>query len=280
MQTYGVRDVEKLLRLPRSTIRSLVESGFVTPARGPRNTWRFSFQDLVVLRTARALVQARVPAKRITRSIRELKRQLPQALPLSGLAICAVGDRVVVREGNSRWQAESGQYLLALDSDAGGALRIVAPEPAAPAMPVEAGPSRAAADLFAEAEALEPRDPEAALRAYAAAIAADPSLVDARVNHVRLLHETGRLRDAERACRDALSHCRDEPLLHYNLGVVLEDLGLAADAAAAYEAALRLDPDLTDCLYNLALLADRMGRHRDAIRHMARYRRLLESETT
>jgi tetratricopeptide (TPR) repeat protein len=142
-------------------------------------------------------------------------------------------------------------------------------------------PAFASADaLFAEAEALEPHDARAALRAYAAAIAADPALVDARVNYVRLLHETGRLADAERACRDALSRCGEEPLLHYNLGVVLEDLGRAADAAAAYEAALRIDPDLADCLYNLALLADRLGRHRDAIRHMARYRRLLESETT
>ena len=82
---YGVRDVEKLLRLPRSTIRSLVDAGFVSPARGPRNAWRFSFQDLVVLRTARALAEANVPSKRITRSIRELRRQLPQAMPLSGL---------------------------------------------------------------------------------------------------------------------------------------------------------------------------------------------------
>jgi Helix-turn-helix domain len=44
---YGVRDVEKMLRLPRSTIRSLVDAGFVSPARGPRNAWRFSLPDLV-----------------------------------------------------------------------------------------------------------------------------------------------------------------------------------------------------------------------------------------
>ena len=112
MHQYGVRDVEKMLRLPRSTIRSLVDAGFVSPARGPRNAWRFSFQDLVVLRTARTLTEAHVPAKRITRSIRELRRQLPDTMPLSGLSICAVGDHVVVREGASRWQAESGQYLL------------------------------------------------------------------------------------------------------------------------------------------------------------------------
>ncbi|MGH8514810.1 MAG: MerR family transcriptional regulator, partial [Gammaproteobacteria bacterium] len=65
MHQFGVREVEKLLRLPRSTIRVLIEAGFVSPARGPRNAWRFSFQDLIVLRTARALTAAKVPAKRI-----------------------------------------------------------------------------------------------------------------------------------------------------------------------------------------------------------------------
>src|SRR5258706_11413663 len=112
MNSYGVKDVERLLRLPRSTIRALIAAGFVAPSRGPRQAWQFSFQDLILLRTAQALAEAKVPAKRITRSLRELRRQLPDAMPLSGLSIGAVGDRVVVRYGGSRWQAESGQYLL------------------------------------------------------------------------------------------------------------------------------------------------------------------------
>ena len=68
MHQYGVREVEKLLRLPRSTIRALIDAGFVSPARGPRKAWRFSFQDLIVLRTAQALVAAKVPAKRGAKS--------------------------------------------------------------------------------------------------------------------------------------------------------------------------------------------------------------------
>ena len=72
MHSYGVRDVEKLLRLPRSTIRSLIEAGFVSPARGPRNSWRFSFQDLIVLRTAEALAAANVPRRRAWISSRSL----------------------------------------------------------------------------------------------------------------------------------------------------------------------------------------------------------------
>ena len=59
MHQYGVHDVERLLRLPRSTIRSLVNAGFVSPARGPRKSYLFSFQDLIVLRTAQALAAAK-----------------------------------------------------------------------------------------------------------------------------------------------------------------------------------------------------------------------------
>jgi len=126
VHTYGVRDVEKLLRLPRGTIRSLIASGFVTPARGPRGAWRFSFQDLIVLRTAQALADANVPQTRITKSMRDLRRHLPETMPLSGLSIAAEGDRVVVRDGSSRWQAESGQYLLGFDGNpADGSLSVI-----------------------------------------------------------------------------------------------------------------------------------------------------------
>jgi tetratricopeptide (TPR) repeat protein len=46
---------------------------------------------------------------------------------------------------------------------------------------------------------------------------------------------------------------------------------------AAYELALRVDPDLADCHYNLALLCEKLARPKEAIRHMARYRMLTGS---
>ena len=89
MHRYGVREVEKLLHLPRSTIRSLVAAGFVSPARAARGAWQFSFQDLIVLRKAQALVAAKVPRRRIARAMAELRRK-----------------------------AESGQYPLAFEASA------------------------------------------------------------------------------------------------------------------------------------------------------------------
>jgi len=267
---YGVREVEKLLRLPRSTIRALIEAGFVSPARGPRKAWRFSFQDLIVLRTAQALVAAKVPAKRITRSVRELRRHLPDAMPLSGLSICAVADRVVVKEGARRWQAESGQYLLAFEGDpANGSLSVMAPKRAAP--------KASANDWFDRGIDLEETDPAAALEAYAEALKVDPKLVDAHVNRGWLLHEAGRFDDAERAYRAAIVACGNEPLVLYNLGVLLADMERKKEAIEVYQAALRGNPGFADCHYNLALLCEELEMPREAIRHMAQYRKLTGS---
>jgi tetratricopeptide (TPR) repeat protein len=288
MHRYGVRDVEKLLRLPRSTIRTYIEAGFVSPSRGPRNAWLFSFQDLIVLRTAQALADANVPRKRITRSVRELRRHLPESMPLSGLSIGAVGDRVVVKEGASRWQAESGQYLLAFEGDPdAGSLNIIEEREKqnqgerAPSSKTPLRSARAEAlDWFGKGAALEKRNVSAAAEAYARAIAADPTLINARINLGGLLHEAGRHAEAERVYRDAIKGSGSDAVLHYNLGVLLEDMGRKTEALSAYVAALTRDPDLADCHYNLALLCDELKQPKDAIRHMARYRKLSEKGGT
>jgi tetratricopeptide (TPR) repeat protein len=272
MNPYGVRDVEKLLRLPRNTIRSLIAAGFVKPSRGPRNEWRFSFQDLIVLRTAQALATANVPGRRITRSVKELRRHLPESMPLSGLSIGAVADHVVVKEGASRWQAESGQYLLEFEGDpADGTLSVIERREEKSDEPPEAQ-SQA---WFDRAVELEPADIDGAIAAYLRAIEADASRMDARINLGRLLHESGRLVKAKRAYLEALDLLGADPVLLYNFGVLLEDMERKRDALVAYEAALRVDPNLADCHYNLSLLFGELGRPREALRHMSQYRRLL-----
>jgi tetratricopeptide (TPR) repeat protein len=272
MSHYGVRDVEKLLRLPRSTVRSLVQAGFVAPDRGPRGAWRFSFQDLIVMRTAQELWVAKVSRRRIARSMRELRRHLPEAMPLSGLRISAVADRVVVKEGASHWQVDSGQYLLAFEGDpASGSLSVVGRSKAEPAL-------TDASQWLERAAALESDDVNAALVAYEHAIALMPNFLDAHINRGCLLHEAGRLADAEAAYRSALELCDDAPAISYNLALVLEDLGRKDQALASYKQALEGDPRLADCHYNLALLYEDLGKSREAIRHMAHYRKLVKGK--
>jgi tetratricopeptide (TPR) repeat protein len=184
------------------------------------------------------------------------------------LSICAVADRVVVREGASRWQADSGQYLLAFEGDpADGSLNVIERK----------GTSDAdgARDWFDRGSELEGTDTEAAIRAYQHAIAADGAFLEAYINLGWLLHDAGRLAQAERVYRDAMSAARADSTLLYNFGVLLHDMERKREAMEMYEAALRGNAGLADCHYNLALLCEELKRPREAIRHMAHYRRLL-----
>lgn len=268
MSEFGVRDVERLLRMSRSTIQGLIRAGFVAPARGARGEYRFSFQDLILLRTAGALSAAKVPARRITRSLKALRRRLPDTVPLSGLRICAVGDRVVVAEKRGRWHAESGQYLLDLDvSVADGELNVQARG--------EISGKAAADQSFNRGLALEADSRERAQEAYERALSLDPDLLAARINLGRLLHEAGRLREAERVYRDGVARAGNDAILWFNLGVLLEDMARGDEAVVAYEASLRADPRFADCHYNLALAYEAAGNARGAIRHMGEYRKLV-----
>ena len=276
MRSYSMRDVQRLLRLSPDTTRNLIKAGFLKPARGARREYRFSFQDLIVLRTARALIDAKIPTRRIHRSLESLRRELPESVPLSGLSISAVGDHVVVREGATQRQVDSGQYLLGLDvSMENGVLRVVERRQ-------EASPARAdtapRGDWFAQALTLESTDPEGALTAWRQAVDEDASNAAAWTNWGRLLHEQGRTQQAAEVYRRALAQVGPNPLLLFNQGVLLEDLGDAAAALEAYRSAIAEDPELADCHYNLARLYESLGEPQHAIRHLGQYRRLLSGD--
>ena len=271
-----MREVQRLLRLSPDTIRPLIKAGFVRPARGARREYRFSFQDLIVLRTARALIDAKIPARRIRRSLESLRRELPESMPLSGLSISAVGDHVVVRDGDTHRQVDSGQYLLGLDvSMENGVLRVVERREEPSAAEAAAVPRP---DWFEQALTLESTDPEAALTAWRHAVDDDTGNAAAWTNWGRLLHEQGRTEQAAEVYRRALEKVGPDPLLLFNQGVLLEDLGDPAAALEAYQSALAEDPDLADCHYNLARLYESLGQARHAIRHLGQYRRLVSGE--
>lgn len=274
MRSYSVRDVQRVLRLSPAVTRGLIRAGFVKAARGPRRAYRLSFQDLIVLRAARALIDARVPAKRIRRSLERLRRELPESVPLSGLAISAVGDRVVVRDGEARWQADSGQYLLGLDVTLeDGVLQVVEHKAAAAA--AAQPPEEPAHDWFAEGLTLENTDPRAAVEAYRRAAQENPHNPAAWINLGRLLHVLGKTAEAEEVYQSAHRHVGLDPLLLYNQAVLLEDVGKTEAALDAYRAALAGDRNLADCHYNLARLYESLGKQQQAIRHLGEYRRLM-----
>ena len=270
---YSLREVGRLLGLPRSIVCGLIDAGFVSPSRGRKREYRFTFQDLVVLRAAQALVEAKLPTTRILRSLRRLRTQLPPQMPLSGLRVEAVGDAVVVREGNAQWQPDDGQYVFRfhVESPAG---HLAFLDPPAPHALAAAPPAPSADELFERGMELEAANPAVACGLYREAIAADAKHAGAYTNLGRLLHDREHYAEAEATYREGIAHCGADGTLLFNLGILLEDLKRPREAADLYRAALAHAPGLAEAHYNLALLCEAEGREQEAIRHLAAYRKL------
>jgi tetratricopeptide (TPR) repeat protein len=268
METYTLRGIQSMLGLSRGVVAGLVAAGFVTPARGRRGELRFSFQDVVLLRTAHRLQQAQIPPRKILRSLRRLKATLPAELPLSGLRITAVGNEIVVKEGDTRWHADSGQMLIDFE------LKPVREGDVAVLVPHDAPPVRDAGAWFDEAVRLERAHAVEAEAAYRQAITLAPRWPDPVLNLGVMLCDAGRCAEAVELYRHALRRLPDEPLLHFNLAVALEDLQRTGDALASYERCLSLEPGFADAHFNVARLHEQLGQAQQAIRHYSEYRRL------
>ena len=273
---YPARDVARLLGLTSPQIAGLVRAGCVTPRRGPRREFRFSFQDLVLLRTAKDLF-AGMPPRRVHRALLRLRDQLPAGRQLAALRLTAAGEDIVVRDGAAAWNPESGQAVL--DFDVASLASAVAPLARRAAEAAQQSPQGMDADDWFQLGCdLEPCDATQALEAYRRAVALAPDHADAHLNLGRLLHEAGAFAEAETHYRRALEARPDEVTAAFNLGVALEDLRRPHAAAAAYQQALASDPDYADAHFNLARLWERLGEPHKALRHLQAYRQLSGAE--
>jgi len=269
MTGYATREVAQALGLSSGQVRSYVRSGLLQPSRGPRGRLRFSFTDLVFLRTARELRKAGVATRSLRRGLRTLARQRPES-GLTDLKIGAEGGGLVVDDGTARWRVDSGQALLDFGAPSG-----TAPVQSLP--PLEArslADAPSAEDWYARGTELEAAAPAEARTAYENALRLDAEHAQARVNLGRLLHETGDAAAAEAHYRAALEAHPEDGTAAFNLGVALEDLGREADAMAAYERALAIDAEDADAHWNAANLCERLHDAARALEHWKSYRRL------
>src|SRR6266576_1832115 len=256
MTGYTPEEVARLLGLSPAQTRSYTRAGFLSPARAARGELRFSLQDLVLLRAAKGLMAARIPAAKIRGSLRRLKQQLPRGRALSELRITAEGHRVVARDEAIAWNPESGQ--LVLDFDVATLAQRAAPlarRRAAAARRAEG--ERDAEQWFALGLELEVSDPDEARDAYRRALELDPHHADAHVNLGRLLVEADRAEEAETHVRAAVADHPGHATAWFNLGIALERR-------------------LADAYFNLARLYEQAGKRAAALRNLSKYRLLTD----
>jgi len=309
-QRFSLREAAHILEVPAARLRALARAGFLAPQRGPIGPLSFGFQDLLLLRTTRGLLESGVPMRRIRRIWASLREQLAADLPLTSITIRTDGEEVVASDGDARWRPDTGQFLLdfeareiverAADTARFAGLRIVpstdpasrpettpGSEPPRRALTVQRGdatahdgaddpdPVRLTAEQWYEAGCeLEGSSPEQAREAYQRALELDPGVADAHVNLGRQLHIAGELGRAEPHYREAVRLDPDDPTPHFNLGVLLEELGRREEAVHAYRQAILRDPDFSDAHCNLGLLLESLGRRQEAVRHLMATRQL------
>ncbi len=308
MKHFTTREVAKILDVPEERVRTYARAGLIAPQRGTGRRMEFSFQELLLLKTTKGLMDAGVPTRRLRRIWSSLRRQLDNDLPLTRLSIFADGDRVVAWDGNAAWQPDSGQFVLNFDAgevvdrvesatgevlelssrmgsigtgSMRGSLRLVEGRGAAEGgstATIEEAPALTAEQWFHLAGELESSSPAESRQAYHHALELDPSFADAHLDLGRHYHESGELGKAEAHYREAVRAAPEDPTAHFNLGVLLEDRGRREEAVHAYRQAIARDPELADAHYNLGLLLETLARRSEAMAHLMTARRLYGTE--
>ncbi len=269
MKGYSTRDVAELLELPRNIIHEIVRTGILDPARDQSNQYRFDFQDIIVLRTAKELMAAGIRRSQINKSLFQLKSQLPAHQTLTSLRVMGDGGVVVIREEDRVYNPESGQlhFNFAVAELAG----TLAPLAKRAAEEAACSSLLSADDWFDLGVDLEAVSPEDAPAAYRRALEMAPDHSDAHVNIGRLFQEAGDYEVAERHYQQALEAEPDNLLAAFNLGTLLEDVGRIEDAIQAYNRAA----NLADAHFNLSRLYELVGEHSQALVHLKAYRDLI-----
>lgn len=113
-ELYRSGEVTQILGVTRRQLHYWARTGLVEPSvRTPGGHHRYSFTDLVALKTAKRLLDAGVSVQGIRRSIRALQRALPQVRrPLVDLVLVATGDVVLVLHEGAAFEAATGQEWI------------------------------------------------------------------------------------------------------------------------------------------------------------------------
>ena len=269
---YSTQEVADLLNIGPDHIRHYVRRGLLKPMRNDRRHFRFSFQDVVFLRTAKALRDASVGVRRSYRALTKLKAELVQFKSLSSVRIYADGHVVVVRDDDKAWEVESGQLTMDFSVQA-------LAENVAHLARATAGGGKPLEDLDSDewynlGLDLEEVDPKQAPNAYREAVRLDAQNADAHVNLGRLYQLDGDVRGAKRHYELALAIAPYHELANYNLGTVFDELDDLDKAVNYYKKA----PDIPNAHFNLSRLHELEGDEFNARRHLRLYENLLQGQ--
>jgi DNA-binding transcriptional MerR regulator len=272
MAGYSARQVSDLLELPVQRLRSWVRAGFLDPQRSASGELSFGFQDLVLLRTAKALLAQDVPAQRVKDALIRLHAELPRGRPLSAVQIKAEGRALVVRDGERQWEVETGQAVF--DFDAKDLAREVEPLARQASEEATARDGMSAEDWYELGLELETVTPSQARDAYRRCLELDPEHVPGRICLGKLLMEESCVASAAGHFRLAHIVAPHDPVSAFNYGLALECLQRLQEAKVMFEESILRDAGFEDGYLALARVQERLGDEKGAVRTLGALRRI------
>ncbi len=265
MSGYSTRNVADIVGMTPSQVRHFVRRKLLSPAKGVNGEHRFDFKDLVLLRTAKSMIDAEVSPRSLFRAMTRLKASFASTEALSAVRLLAQGDGVVVRTKDRHWNAETGQGCLDFAQRVSGDTVTVLWE-GRDIAPGEVD-ELSASEWCQLGVDLEEWNVGKAMEAYQKAVLSDPNCADAWVNLGRLHQLKGNLKEAKRHYELAVEAVPGHQLANYNLGTIFDELNEGELATQFYAKA----PDVPDAHFNLARLSRRRGDELAYRRHQQRY---------
>ncbi len=111
---YTCQQVMRITGLSRRQLTYWRKTGLIDPQfQTPGGHTRFSFANLLALKTAKKLIDAGVSVQRIRKSIVSLTNFLPSCTaPLTELSLVATGDVILVLHRETAFEALTGQEWI------------------------------------------------------------------------------------------------------------------------------------------------------------------------
>jgi tetratricopeptide (TPR) repeat protein len=260
-RTYSVAELTEVLDVSRSRIESWQRSGLIAPVEVCDGVARFDFRQVAAARSLRALLDAGVSPRRLTRSLRELQVWLCDDMPVSELlpGLLRDGNRLLYRTEAGRLVEPTGQMVLEF-----------APHTELTTVPWSNSTSGDA--NFEEAARLE-RDGqlEEAAGCYRKILLQEGPDADVCFNLANVLHRLGELQAAIERLYEAVNLDPEYADAWNNLGNLLAEKNRLEEACNAYQRAVTIDPEYADAHYGLADVLEQVGRFAEARIHWRTY---------
>ena len=192
-EMYTAGEVASLFDVSEGRLRYWDRSGFLSPAGQDGKKKRYTFADLVAVRSAVTLLERGVSLQKVRKLVATLREKMPIGThPVSTMRIMSDDKTVIIAQDECEYEAHTGQLLMDFKVE-------IIEEAVVTKLPNrEEGAEKSAFDWYLEGCSLDEDEHTfaAAEQAYHQAIHLDPSLANAYTNLGNLLFRSGASDDA------------------------------------------------------------------------------------